>query len=164
MHIKTVPAGLIGLAAVTALLLAGCQNAAEIPEFASEPFTTTWNLGDEDRVFGISGDRTGHMAEGTSEFELTLDNLSSDGPWQGEYCILLLDRNGIVDEVTRGQYDVPAGLKTHETIPVTFPEGFAGPLGLCILIPERASVVSTLWVGTAPTGDAGPWPNISVCP
>ncbi|MBN1857560.1 MAG: hypothetical protein JW846_11505 [Dehalococcoidia bacterium] len=164
MRIKTVRASLIGLVAVIALLPLGCQNTAEFPQNTPDPFTTTWDLGEEDRVFGISGDRAGHTAEGTSEFELTMDNLLSDGPWQGQYCILLLDRNGILDEVTGGQYDVPAGVKTRETIAVTFPEGYTGPLGLCVVVPECASVVTTLWVGTEPTSDAGSWPIILDCP
>lgn len=85
-------------------------------------------------------------------------------PWQGEYCVLLLDRNGVVQKVTQRQYDVPAGLETHETITVQFPEGCEGPLGLCVVVPERATVVSTVWVGTGRSGDAGPWPNIATCP
>lgn len=164
MRMKTIPACLAVLAVVSALLLMGCQEAAAPPETPPDTFTTTWNLGEEERAFGISGDRTGHKAGVPSEFELMLDNLQGDGSWQGEYCVLLLDRYGVVEKVAHRQYDVPAGLKTSETITVHFPEDFEGPLGLCVVVPERASVVSTLWVGADSTGDAGPWPNIATCP
>jgi len=164
MRVKTIPASLMVLAAVSAVLLAGCRNAPASPEIPPDPFTTTWNLGEEERIFGISGDSAGHKAGETSEFELTVDNLAGDGPWQGEYCVLLVDRDGILAEVTRRPYDVPAGVRLREMIAVPFPEGYEGPLGLCVVIPERASVVTTVWVGTIRTLDAGPWPSITSCP
>ena len=164
MRMKVIPASLTVLAVASALLLAGCQNAPADQQIPPDPFTTTWNLGEEERVFGISGDSAGHRAGETSEFDLTINNLASDGPWQGEYCVLLVYRDGILSEVMRGQYDVPPGVMTHETIEVEFPEGYEGPLGLYIVIPERASVVTTVWVGTSRTVDAGPWPSITSCP
>ena len=155
---------LIVVLAATALLMAGCQNVPATQDIPRDPFTTTWSLGEEDRTLSISGDSAGHRAGETSEFLLTLDNVSGDGPWQGEYCIVLVDREGVLKEISSDQYNVRVGVTTQESIVVEFPEDFEGPLGLCVVVPECLSVVTTLWVGTSQTGSAGPWPNIMACP
>lgn len=156
--------GLLSLLVASALLIASCQQTPVSQEIPPDPFTTTWSLGGEGRTFSISGDSAGHIADEQSEFQLILDNFSGDDPWQGEYCILLIDKEGVVKEVSYEHYNVPAGLKTQSNFTVEFPDGFEGPLGLCVVIPQRASVVTTLWIGTSRTGDAGPWPNIKTCP
>ncbi len=155
---------LIVLMAATALLMAGCQNVPATQDIPRDPFTTTWSLGEEDRTFSISGDSAGHTAGETSEFLLTLDNVSGDGPWQGEYCIVLVNREGVLKEVLSDRYSVLEGSTTQQPVLVEFPEGFEGPLGLCVVFPDRASVVTTVWVGESRTGAAGPWPNTQSCP
>jgi len=164
MRTKTIPASLIALAVTLSLLVAGCGNTPASAGIPPDPFATSWNLGEEGRTFSISGDSAGHRAGETSEFLLKMDNSSGEEPWRGEYCVLLLDRDGIVKAVASGQYDVPVGGGTQRPILVEFPEGYKGPLGLCIVIPERASVVTTVWVGTDRSGSAGPWPSITTCP
>jgi hypothetical protein len=163
MKNKTIWTGLAALVVVSALLITGCQE-APATEIPPDPFTTTWNLGEEGRAFSVSGDSAGHIPGEESEFQLMLDNLAGDDPWQGEYCILLIGREGIVKEITHEQYNVPVGLKTQNPFTIEFPEDFEGPLGLCVVIPQRATMVTTLWIGTGRTGNAGPWPNIKTCP
>jgi len=164
MRTMTIPASLAALVLTVSLVATGCANAPASAETPPDPFTTSWNLGEEGRTFSLSGDSAGHVAGGTSEFLLKLDNSSGEGPWQGEYCVLLLDQDGIVKAVASEQYDVPAGGGTQRPILVEFPEGHEGPLGLCIVMPERASGVTTVWVGTGRSGNAGPWPSITTCP
>jgi hypothetical protein len=163
MKNKTIWTGLIALLVVSALLITGCRE-APATEIPPDPFTTTWNLGEEGRAFSVSGDSAGHVPGEESEFQLVLDNLAGDDPWQGEYCILLIDSEGIVKEITHEQYNVPVGIDTKKPFTIEFPEDFEGPLGLCVVIPQRATMVTTLWIGTGRTGNAGPWPNIKTCP
>ena len=164
MKNKTIWTGLAALLVVFVLLITGCQETPSNQEIPLDPFTTTWNLGEEGRAFSVSGDSAGHIPGEESEFQLVLDNLAGDDPWQGEYCILLIDSEGIVKEITHEQYNVPVGLKTQKPFTIEFPEDFEGPLGLCVVIPQRATMVTTLWIGTGRTGNAGPWPNIKTCP
>jgi len=121
-------------------------------------------LNSEDRTFSISGNSAGHAAGKRSEFQLRLDNRYSDDSWRGNYCILLIDQQGIVKEIAHEQYDIAAGLEIQKQVIVDFPENLNGPLGLCIVIPQRASIVTTLWIGDTITGNVGPWPNIHTCP
>ncbi|MDD5511901.1 MAG: hypothetical protein PHI12_14010 [Dehalococcoidales bacterium] len=164
MKIKAIWTSLIALLVLSVLLLPSCQKAPINQEIPPDPFTTTWNLGDEGRTFSISGNSAGHTAGKETEFQLRLDNRSGDDPWQGEYCILLVDQDGIVKEVAHEHFDVPVGLETQKPVTVEFPGNFEGPLGLCVVIPQRASIITTLWVGTGRMGNAGPWPNIKTCP
>jgi len=39
-----------------------------------------------------------------------------------------------------------------------------GPCGLVFLIPTRGAVVQTIWFGTATSGSARPWPDVSNYP
>lgn len=156
---------LIALLALSVPLLTGCEEApATFPAAPSDPFTTTYSLGEEGRRLSLSGSSAGHAAGKESEFQLRLDNRSGDDSWQGEYCILLLDSEGVVKEIDHEQFEVPVGLETEEQVTVQFPEGSAGPIGLCVVIPQRASVVTTLWVGEKGADSAGPWPDVSTCP
>lgn len=163
MKNKTIWTSLIALLAVPVLLITGCQK-APATEIPPDPFTTTWDLGEEGRTLSISGNSAGHVPGKESEFQIILDNVSGDDPWQGEYCILLVDGEGVVKEINHEQYNVSVGIKKQEPFTVKFPEDFEGPLGLCVVIPQRSTMITTLWVGTNRGGNAGPWPDIKTCP
>lgn len=129
-----------------------------------DPFSTTWSLGEEGRAFSISGNSAGHVSGKQSEFLLRINNQSGKEQWQGEFCVFLVDRDGIVKEVAHEQFNVPVGLETQERIMVSFPENYQGPLGLCFVVPQRGSTVTTVWVGEKDTVSVGPWPVIKTCP
>jgi hypothetical protein len=149
---------LIVLLILTTLLIVGCQKGP------FNPFTSTLSLDEEGRMFSVSGKSAGYTAGAQSEFKLSLDNRSGKNSWQGEYCILLIDQEGIVEEITHEQFNVQVGQEARKPLTVKFPEDFKGPIGLCVVIPRHASMVTTLWVGEIGTSSAGPWPNITTCP
>jgi len=161
---KTIWTSLFALLLVSALLITGCQKSPANQEIPPDPFNTTWDLGEEGRSFSISGNSAGHMPGKQSEFLLKINNHSGAERWQGEYCILLVDTNGVVKEVTHEQFDIPLGLETQQTVFVEFPEDFEGPLGLCVVVPQRGTTVTTVWVGAKSNVSAGPWPTIKTCP
>jgi hypothetical protein len=70
----------------------------------------------------------------------------------------------VIKKITHERFNIPIGLEMQDLVLVEFPENIEGPLGLCVVIPERAAMVTTLWVGTVHTSDAGPWPDIKICP
>ena len=160
---KTLRAGITVLLLVSALLPAGCQKTPAAQEIPPDPFTTTWNLGEEKRSFSISGNSAGHMPGEQSEFLLKINNHSGVERWQGEYCILLVDTNKVVKEITHEQFDIPVGLETQQPVLIEFPEDFEGPLGLCVTVPNRGTTVTTVWVGAKTGVNAGPWPVDNIC-
>jgi hypothetical protein len=53
----------------------------------------------------------------------------------------------------------------RKPLTVTFPKDFKGAICLCAVIPQRSSMVNTLWVGEMDnTSSAGSWPIITTCP
>jgi len=162
---KTLLAGILSLIILAAVITTGCQNTRPDPTVApGDPFNTKWSLGEEGRTLSISGNTTGHAIGGKSEFLLKLNNQTGQGLWQDEYCIFLVDRDGILKEIEHKQFNVPVGLENQIPVVVQFPEGFEGPLGLCVIVPQRGSSVTTIWVGEKDTVSAGPWPTIRNCP
>jgi len=89
------------------------------PATPPSPLTGVWGLG-EKHVVTFSGDSTGHIAGGESEFTLELDTRAADVDerWQGEYCVLLLDEDGVVKRIEHQHFDIPGGVKTHASITV----------------------------------------------
>ena len=161
---KTIWTSLLALLLIAALLITGCQTAPAGDEIQPDPFTTTWNLSEEGRTFSISGNSAGHMPGKQSEFLLKINNHSGSERWQGEYCILLVDTDSIIKEVAHEQFDVPVGHETQQPVSVEFPAGFEGPLGLCVVISQRGSTTTTVWVGAKNNLSAGPWFTVKTCP
>jgi len=160
----TVLLGLITLLVLPVLLVVGCAPApAPEPETAPDPFTVVWGP-DKEQVVTLTGDSAGHVAGKTSEFTLLLGNISSE-TWGGEYIVQLLDSDGIVMEIARKTFNVPAGLETQVEIPVQFDDALDGPYGLSLYIPTReAQSVHTIWIGEKSAVNAGPWPSLASHP
>ena len=152
---KTIWTSFIALLLISALLITGCQKAPTNQGVPPDPFNTTWDLGEEGRAFSISGNSAGHIPGKQSEFLLKINNHTGAEPWQGEYCILLVDTDGIVKEITHEQFNVPVGIETQQPIFVEFPKDFEGPLGLCVVVPQRGTTITTVWVGAKSTVSAG---------
>ncbi len=145
---------------VTLFLVAGfaisCQKAPELPP---DIFTTTYTL-EDGRNLSISGNRHGMPGE-TAEYMLKINNNSER--WQGEYCVSLVDSKSIIQEIRHERFDLPVGGGIQQPITVEFPEDIEGAVGLCILIPQRASMITSLAIGNKQAISTG-WPDIRTCP
>lgn len=149
---------LVGIAFLIVLVGAsGCQQSPEASEKSPDTFATTYYLAEEGRSISISGDSDGMPSE-QSEYELKINNGTE--PWQDEYYILLVDSDSIVEEVYYEQFDIPSRGGIQRPVTVVFPEGYEGALGLCVLIPERASVITALSVGVDNAIATG-WPDVT---
>jgi hypothetical protein len=148
----------VALLVLPVLMATGCQKASS--ERAPDPFTTSYFLNEEGRAFSISGNSAGHKPGEQSEFQLRLDNGAGTNSWQGQYRVLLVDEKGVVQKIKEEQFDLAAGAGEQKRVTVEFPPEFEGPIGLGIVIPQQASIVTTLWVGEKVGNHAGPWPAI----
>jgi len=145
-------------------LAAGCgPQSTPKQEVAPDPFTVVWGPG-KDRVVTFSGDSAGHAAGEVSEFEIKLDNNSSQ-QWQGYYIVQLLDRDRIVMDIERQSFDIRPGMEYQDDIRVEFDAGLDGPYGLSLYIPVReAQSIQTIWIGQKNAVNVGQWPSIATHP
>ena len=136
------------LAIVLLVLVAGlavsCNQGMVIEEKPVNTFTATY-LNEEGRSIIISGNGNGMPGE-RSEFTLNINNNTER--WQGEYYVLLVDKDSIVEEIHHEHLDIQGGGGIQTPIIIEYPEGFMGALGLCVLIPQNGSLITTLSVGT----------------
>jgi hypothetical protein len=123
------------------ILITGCQKTAEAPP---DTFTAAYSLSEEGRNISISGNSYGATGE-ESEYTLKINNNAQH--WQDEYYILLVDSDSVVSEISHEKFDISPEGAMQKPVMVSFPEGFEGPLGLCVIIPQRASVIAALSVG-----------------
>ncbi len=147
----------IGILIVVLIGIAGCQKAPDIPP---DTFAATYNLVEEGRSISISGNSDGMPGE-QSEYVLKINNSAEQ--WQDEYYILLLDSVSVIQEISHEQFDILGGGGIQQPVIVEFPEGFEGALGLCVLIPQRGSLIATLSVGVKDAISTG-WPDIRTYP
>jgi hypothetical protein len=122
------------------------------------------NINSEDGLsLELRGQARGHLPGKTSTFLLDIHNDTGE-TWQGRYCLLLVDQKGVV--ATFAQEDISlqpdAGLGTLLTaeFPVYLDED---AYGLFLIIPERFSSMTTIYVGENITAQGGPWPMV-YCP
>ncbi len=145
---------LIGIAIL--IILAGASGCQQAPEKSPDTFATTYYLAEEGRSISICGNSDG-MPGKQSKYELKINNDAE--PWQDEYYILLVDSNSVIQEVYHEQFDIPSGGGVQRPVTVVFPEGYEGALGLCVLIPDRASIITTLSISVDNAIATG-WPDI----
>lgn len=157
MNKKTIIIGAVMTLVLSAILITGCQKAAEAPP---DTFTAAYNLTEEGRNISISGNSYGAPGE-ESEYTLKINNNAER--WQDEYYILLVDSDSVVSEISHEKFDISANGGMQKPVMVSFPEGFEGAMGLCVIIPQRASVVAALSVGVKNAISTG-WPDISNYP
>jgi hypothetical protein len=139
------------------LLVTGCQRA---PEKASNTFATTYYLNDKGRSFSISGNSDGMPGE-QSEYVLKIHNNVEN--WLDEYYVLLVDSDSITQEIDHEHFNLPSGGGIQKPITVEYPKDFEGALGLCVIIPQRACLISTLSIGVKDAITTG-WPDVSTYP
>jgi len=99
-------ANLVMLIIAVVLAAGGCRAESVTPPVMppDDPFAISIGIG-EKQVVTFSGNSAGHVAGEVSEFTLEMDNRPADleERWQGAYCVLLLDRDGVVMEITHQQ-------------------------------------------------------------
>jgi hypothetical protein len=103
LKMKSLFAGLGILLLAVILAIAGCQKAPETPP---DTFSSTYYLGDEGRSLSISGCSDGMPGE-QSEYLLKIKNGAER--WQDEYCVLLVDSDSVLREVSHERFDIPGG-------------------------------------------------------
>ncbi len=157
MKKKTIIINIIGLLALLALLITGCQKAPNAPP---DTFTATYQFTEEGRSISISGNSNGMPGE-QSEYILKISN--SAELWQDEYYVLLLDSESVTKEISHERFNIPGGGGIQKPITVQLPEDFEGALGLCVLIPQHGNLIATLSVGAKHAISTG-WPEIRTYP
>jgi hypothetical protein len=139
------------------IFLTGCQKAAEKP---TDTFATTYNLAEAGRSISLSGNSNGVPGE-HSEYTLKINNGTER--WQDEYYVLLVDNDSVIQEISHERFDIPGGGGIQQPLTITFPGDFQGALGLCVLVPQRASMITTLSAGEENAIGTG-WPDIHTYP
>jgi hypothetical protein len=139
---------------VMALIIAitGCQKAAET---APDTFASTYST-EEGRSISISGNSDG-MPGDQAEYILQINNNAEN--WQDEYFVLLVDSNSVIQEISHEQISIPGGGKIQKPIMIRYPEDYAGALGLCVMLPESGTLITTLSIGIKDAVTSG-WPDI----
>ena len=150
--------GLLGVA--LPLVVAGCGSLAEVQGETSrtDPFYNRMEAV-QGAAIEWSGHSRGHQPGQESTFALTMYDGSQD-PWQGRYCIQLLDRHGLVATLGQEGFSLQPGESWARQVAVRFPDGLAdGAYGLALIFPGRLSSVTTIQVGTGNDTFGGPWPE-----
>ena len=102
---------------------------------------------EEGTIVEWSGYAQGHRPGKESAFELIMYSGSQD-PWQGRYCIQLLDRHSVVATLMQEGFSLQPGESGSRQVPIRFPDGLAeGAYGLTLIIPGPLSSVTTIQVG-----------------
>jgi hypothetical protein len=154
---KTIVISIIVILVLSIVLTTGCQK---VPGNLPDTFATTYYLAEGGRSISVSGNSDGMPGE-ESEYILKINNNSER--WQDEYCVLLVDSDSVIQEISHDKFDIPGSDWIQKPITIKYPNGFQGALGLYVIIPQRASVVTTLSIGVKNAVSPG-WPDIHTCP
>jgi hypothetical protein len=157
MKKKIILISTIAMLFLPAFFIMSCKKA---PEILPDSFTATYNLVEEGRSISISGNSDGMPGE-QSEYVLKINNNAEQ--WEDEYYVLLVDSDSVIKEISHGQLDISGGGGIETPVMVEYPEGFEGALGLCVLVPQRGSLIATLSIGAKNAITTG-WPDISTYP
>jgi len=112
----------------------------------------------------LTGYTDGFMPGNTYEFELTIRN-DTEEPWQGKYCLFLVDEKEIVLEMGGDSFNLLQAGSLTRTVSMAVPEDFAdGAYGLKLVIPDRGASVTTIRIGENPPQPAGPFLDVNACP
>jgi hypothetical protein len=155
MKKKIIILSLVGILLLPALLMTGCRKT---PVMTPDTFTSTYTLAGEGRSISISGDSEGVPGE-QSIYMLNINN-DKDEPWRDDYYVVLINSDSIVQEICHGQLDLPGAGGMQQPITVSFPKGFMGALGLCVIIPQHACTAVTLSAGEKDAIPSG-WYDLS---
>jgi hypothetical protein len=131
---------------------AGLQNAFSLSQ-----------KGEEGTQVGLVGYTVGYQLGESYTLGFTLNN-SSSAPWTGSYCLQLLSQEGIEATLAQDDFNLQAGQGFSRDLDLQIPENIEpGPYGLALVIPERSTSVTTIWVGQETDTQVGAWPQAQ-CP
>jgi hypothetical protein len=112
----------------------------------------------------LTGYTDGFMPGNTYEFELSIHNAARE-PWQGDYCMFLVNDKEIVFKIESQSFDLQPGGGLSRTVQMAVPENFKdGAYGLTLLVPDRGASVTTIRIGENTPQAAGPFLHVSSCP
>ena len=143
--------------AMLSLVASGCISQRELEP--RNPFRSSSEYAE------ISGYSAGYMPGDSATFDITIKN-PSEQDVNGEFCLLLLDREGVVATlIEKRPFSLaPSGsFTTREE--VKFPSNLnEGAYGLAFMVPSQTSFVITVWLGEDTSQVVGFWPEVSSCP
>ena len=112
----------------------------------------------------LTGYTDGFMPGNTYEFELTIRN-DTEEPWQGKYCLFLVDEKEIVMKMGGDSFNLLQAGSLTRTFSMAVPDDIAdGAYGLTLVIPDRGASVTTIRIGENPPQPAGPFLDVTSCP
>jgi hypothetical protein len=154
---------LVLTAVALVLIVVGCAGPTKVQGQEgnpTDPFSSRME-GRDGTIVEWSGYAQGHRPGKESAFELTLYNGSQE-PWQGRYCLQLLDRHAAAATFTLEGFSLQPGESWFRQVPIR-DDLAEGAYGLALIIPGRLSSVTTIQVGEESESYGGPWPE-PVCP
>jgi len=130
---------------ILALVLAGCADKpakVEVPE----PFTHRIS-GFTPSLLVFNGNTRGHRPGEESEFEIVLENKSSD-VWVGQCCVELLSRDSVLARLATQSFALQPGEVLTKELTVRFPDNLAADAyGLAVTVPGSFGFTMTIYVG-----------------
>jgi hypothetical protein len=99
------------------------------------------------------------------EFTFFLDvHNGSPGPWQADFCLVLVDREGVVATLIEDSFSLQPGEGFGTMLVAEYPANIReGAYGLALVIPERMASTSTVYLGVDQNQTAGPFAH-PYCP
>jgi len=145
------------------LLLAGCVQTNQDQALPVDPFSARVE-GEDGILVSWNGYSRGHHPGSDSTFNLDISNAGQEA-WSGEYCLILLDTNGVVTNIGQGDFSLQPGEGFSTSVQASFSEELAeSPYGLALVIPGRLENSVTIYVGDARGESVSAWPAQVRCP
>ena len=148
---------------ILGLLFAGCVQTSQDQDLPVDPFSARVE-GDDGILVTWNGNSRGYHPGSDSTFNLEMSNTGQEA-WRGEYCLILLDKNGVVTTFGQGDFNLQPGEGFSTSVQARFPEDLSeSPYGLTLVIPGRLENSVTIYVGDARDKSVGGWPAQARCP
>ena len=141
----------------------GCNTQPDqYNDVSVDPFSTEYTIGD-DREILLEGNTAGHLSGKISEFTIALKNNSADSIWQNQFCVLLVDENSVVLNISHEDFSIDPNAQVMYTVDTEFGDLLKGAYGLVILIPGQARIIQAIWLGEKNNADVENWFEVRSC-
>ena len=148
---------------VVGCLLAGCAQKIQDQDLPVDPFSTRVE-GEDGILVAWNGNSHGHRPGSEARFDFSFSNNSPE-TWTGEYCLLLLNTDGVVTTFGQADFSLQPGEGDSTSLQTNFPEDLVeSPYGLALVIPGRLENTVTIYVGGARGESVATWPAQVGCP
>jgi uncharacterized membrane protein len=155
---------LVSFLYLTGMLLTACTAPQDTPPPVSsrDPFSLRAE-GEDGILLELSGNSRGHVPGSESAFDMRLVN-RGQATWMGEYCLQLVDGSGVITTFEQGDFSLEPGEALSNPVRVVMPEEVEeGAYGLGVVITDRMSSTTTIYLGQDMGRSAGPYAE-PVCP